>query len=340
MIRTSLEELVNGKSLTLDSASAVMEEIMEGQATPAQLGAFLTALRSKGESAEEIAGMATVMRAKSLKVNVEGQLVDSCGTGGDNRGTFNISTAAAFVAAAGGVRMAKHGNRSASSACGSADVLEALGVKIELGPCEVRECIEDIGIGFMFAPIFHPAMKYAAPVRRELGIRTIFNILGPLTNPANARHQLLGVSDSTIGYKMVEALQKMGSRHSWVVHGRDGLDELTLGELTDVWELRDNQIRSFTIDPTHLGLPRADIKEIKGGSPEDNAIIIRNILSSETGAPRNIVLLNSAAIFMVNGNTKDIREAIKLSSEIIDSGDALKKLEALIKKTNGFKYDS
>lgn len=339
MIREAIEELVAGRSLTMDQASAVMDEIMEGQATQAQLAAFLTALRLKGETPEEIAGMATVMREKALRVEVEGAVVDTCGTGGDGSGTFNISTAVAFVAAGAGLKVAKHGNRAASGTCGSADVLEALGVKIELGPEAVKQCIDEVGIGFMYAPTFHPAMKYAAPVRRELGIRTVFNILGPLTNPAVARRQLLGVADPSLGEKMARVLQLMGSEHSLVVHGHDGLDELTLGDETSVWELRDGGITSYTVNPGDLGLPRVPLQALQGGTPQENAFLLRRILAAEKGPHRYIVLLNSAAVLVVGGKAKDLKEGLDLAREVIDGSDALLKLEALVELSQALAED-
>ena len=339
MIREAIEELVAGRSLSMDQASAVMDEIMEGQATQAQLAAFLTALRLKGETPEEIAGMATVMRGKALRVEVEGAVVDTCGTGGDGSGTFNISTAAAFVAAGAGLKVAKHGNRAASGTCGSADVLEALGVKIELGPEAVKQCIDEVGIGFMYAPTFHPAMKYAAPVRRELGIRTVFNILGPLTNPAVARRQLLGVADPSLGEKMARVLQLMGSEHSLVVHGHDGLDELTLGDETSVWELRDGGITSYTVNPGDLGLPRVPLQALQGGTPQENAFLLRRILAAEKGPHRYIVLLNSAAVLVVGGKSKDLKEGLDLAREVIDGSDALLKLEGLVELSQALAED-
>jgi len=339
LIREAIEELVAGRSLSMDQASAVMDEIMEGQATQAQLAAFLTALRLKGETPEEIAGMATVMREKALRVEVEGAVVDTCGTGGDGSGTFNISTAVAFVAAGAGLKVAKHGNRAASGTCGSADVLEALGVKIELGPEAVKQCIDEVGIGFMYAPTFHPAMKYAAPVRRELGIRTVFNILGPLTNPAVARRQLLGVADPSLGEKMARVLQLMGSEHSLVVHGHDGLDELTLGDETSVWELRDGGITSYTVNPGDLGLPRVPLQALQGGTPQENAFLLRRILAAEKGPHRYIVLLNSAAVLVVGGKAKDLKEGLDLAREVIDGSDALLKLEGLVELSQALAED-
>ena len=329
MIREALESLVSGHSLSMEEASSVMREIMEGEATHAQLGAFLTALRMKGETPEEMAGMAYVMREKALRVEVGGTLADTAGTGGDNKGSFNVSTAAAFVAAAHGLKMAKHGNRAISGSCGSADVLEALGVKIELGADGVKRCIEEVGIGFMFAPAFHPAMRHAAPVRRELGIRTVFNILGPLTNPAGAQCQLMGVPDPDLGEKMAQVLRLLGSRHSLVVHGEDGLDELTLGASTRIWEVRDGSFSEYTVSPEDVGMPRVEADELRGGSPEDNARIMRRLFQGETGPIRDVTLLNGAAVLVAGDAAADLKEGIGLAAEAIDSGRALEKVEAL-----------
>ena len=329
MIKEAIESLVAGRSMSMDQASAVMEEIMEGQPTPSQLAAFLTALRLKGETPQEIAGMATVMHQKSLRVEVDGPVVDTCGTGGDGSGTFNISTAAAFVAAGAGLRVAKHGNRAASSACGSADVLEALGVRVDLGPQGVKRCIEEVGIGFMLAPIFHPAMRHAAPVRREIGIRTVFNILGPLTNPAVVGRQLLGVPNPSLGEKMAQVLQLMGSQHSLVVHGEDGLDELTLGGKTHVWELRDHVVRCYSVSPADLGLPAVPLQALKGGTPRENALLLQRILAGEEGPHRDVVLLNSAAVLLVGDRAGNLRDGLSLAAEVIDGGEALLKLERL-----------
>ncbi len=329
MIREAIESLVLGRSLSMEEASGVMREIMDGEATPAQLGAFLAALRVKGETAQEMAGMAIVMREKALKVEVDGTLVDTAGTGGDGKGSFNVSTAAAFVGAAAGLRIAKHGNRAASGSCGSADVLEALGVKIDLGPEGVKQCIEEVGIGFMFAQTFHPAMRHAAPARREIGIRTVFNILGPLTNPAGAQCQLLGVANLGLGDKMAEVLKLLGSRHSMVVHGEDGLDELTLGARTHVWEVRDGATRSYVLSPRELGLPPVSADEIKGGDREENARILRRVFQGEKGPARDVVLLNSAAVLVVGEKAQDLKEGIALASDAIACGEALKKVNAL-----------
>ena len=330
MIREAIDALISGRSLGMKEASTVMREIMDGEATPAQLGAFLTALRAKGETPQEMAGMATVMREKALRVRVDGTLVDTAGTGGDGKGSFNISTASAFVAAASGLTVAKHGNRAASGSCGSADVLEALGVKIDLGPEGVKRCMEEVGIGFMFAPTFHPAMRHAAPVRREIGIRTVFNVLGPLTNPAGAQCQLIGVADVSLGDKMAEVLTLLGTEHSLVVHGEDGLDELTLGARTRVWDVHKGVVRSYFVSPQELDLPEVSIEEIKGGSPEDNARTLRRLFQGEKGPIRDVVLINSAGVLVAGGKAQDLREGIGLARQAIDSGGALGKVEALI----------
>jgi anthranilate phosphoribosyltransferase len=330
VIREAIAAVVAGRSLVMEEAATVMREIMEGQATPAQLGAFLTALRLKGETVEEIAGMATVMREKALKVNVPGLLVDTVGTGGDGQNTFNISTATAFVAAGAGLKVAKHGNRAASGSCGSADVLEALGVKIDLPPAGVERCINELGIGFMFAPVFHPAMRYAAPVRREIGIRTVFNILGPLTNPAAAQCQLLGVAYPELARPMAEVLQLLGVHHAIVVHGEGGVDELTLAGASAGWEVRDSAIRPWALSLEATGLPWASIEELRGGSKEENAATMRRIFQGQQGPIRDVVLLNSGAVLLAGDRVSTIREGIKLAAEIIDSGAALGKLGALV----------
>ncbi|MBI4299166.1 MAG: anthranilate phosphoribosyltransferase [Chloroflexi bacterium] len=330
MIREAIEALVSGRSLSLEQASAVMEEIMGGQATPAQLGAFLVALRLKGETAEEIAGMARVMRAKALRVETRGPLLDTAGTGGDASGTFNISTAAALVAAGAGVKVAKHGNRAASGVCGSADVLEALGVKIDLGPEGVKRCIEEVGFGFMFAPTFHPAMKFAAGPRREIGIRTVFNILGPLTNPAGAQAQHLGVADASLGEKMAQVLNRLGCRHALVIHGEDGLDEMTLSGPTRIWELKNGTVATYITTPEQLGLPRADKKELKGDSVEANTAILKEVLGGKKGPTRDVVVMNAAAALVAADRAATIQEGIPIAAQAIDSGAALRTLESLI----------
>ncbi|HUU62697.1 MAG TPA: anthranilate phosphoribosyltransferase [Dehalococcoidia bacterium] len=330
MIKEAIDILVSGNSLTMEQAADVMKEIMDGEATPAQFGSFVTALRLKGETVEEIAGMARVMREKSVPVSVSGPLVDTCGTGGDASKTFNISTTAAFVVAGAGLKVAKHGNRGMSSGCGSADVLDALGVKIELGAPEVEKCLEDIGIGFMFAPVFHPAMKYAAPSRREIGIRTVFNILGPMTNPAGAQSQLLGVFEESLVMKMAQVLCILGCQHALVVHGEDGLDEITLGGKTTVCELKGEEISRYYIDPEDFGFPRTGLSSLRGGPPQENADILRRVLRGEKGPYRDIVLVNAAATLVAGDLAKDLEKGVRLASEAIDSGRAMEKLEGLI----------
>lgn len=333
MIREAIDALVSGKSLTMEQAAAVMEEIMNGEATPAQFGSFVTALRLKGETVQEIAGMARVMREKAVPVEVSGPLVDTCGTGGDASQTFNISTTAAFVVAATGLKVAKHGNRGMSSGCGSADVLDALGVKIDLGPKGVEKCLNEVGIGFMFAPIFHPAMKYAAPPRREIGIRTVFNILGPLTNPAGAQAQLLGVADESSAIKMAEVLGLLGCAHALVVHGQDGLDEITLGAPTTVCELKENDIVRYVIDPEDFGFPRASMDSLRGGTPHESADIVRRVLRGEAGPQRDIVLLNAAAGVVAGDKAANLEQGLPMAAEAIDSGKALRILDNLVALT-------
>ena len=330
MIREAIEKVVSGQSLDLAEATSVMGEIMEGEATPGQLGAFLTALRLKGETADEIAGMATVMREKSLRVEAPGPLVDSVGTGGDGQNTFNISTAAAFVAAAAGPKVAKHGNRAASSSCGSADVLEALGVKIELTPASVARCVNEVGMGFMFAQAFHPAMRHAGPVRREIGIRTVFNILGPLTNPAGAQHLLLGVADPELGPTMARVLALLGVSHALVVHGHGGLDELSLSGDSSVWEVQGGEVRSWTLNLADTGLPLRSTEEIRGGDREQNAQTMRRIFRGEEGPVRDVVLLNSAGVLLAADRVESIRDGIQAAAQIIDDGGALEKLDDLV----------
>jgi len=330
MIKEAIAALVSGRSLAADDAAQVMEEIMRGEATPAQFGAFVTALRLKGETVDEIVGLARTMRARAIPVMIDGLVVDTCGTGGDGSQTFNISTTAAFVAAGAGLKVAKHGNRAMSSQCGSADVLEALGVKIDLNAEQVQRCLQEIGIGFMFAPAFHPAMKYAAVPRREIGIRTVFNILGPLTNPAGAKAQVLGVADESLVEKMALALQNLGCHHALVVHGEDGLDEITISGKTHVCELKGGHIVNYTIDPENLGLPGASSDSLKGGSVKENAEMLRNILTGVPGPQRDAALMNTAAVLLAGDKVETLRRGVELSQETIDSGHALNKLEQLI----------
>jgi len=330
MIREAIETLVSGNSLSTAESAQVMNEIMTGEATPSQLGAFLTALRLKGETPEEIAGMARTMRDKSLRVEVEGPLVDTCGTGGDASGTFNISTTVGFVLAGAGIRVAKHGNRAMSGASGSADVLETCGVKIDLGPEGVRRCLEEVGIGFMFAQRFHPSMRFAAGPRREIGIRTVFNILGPLTNPAGAGHQLIGVSDPAVGENMAKVLGMLGSSRVLVVYGRDGLDEISLGETTQVWELKGEAVSSYEVTPEDLGLDRIGRSELGVGEVNESAGIVRSVLQGTPGPHRNVVLANAAGALLAADRVTGFKDGVAVAMDSIDSGNAERKLNALI----------
>lgn len=331
MIVEAIDKLVRGESLTDDEAAGSMEEIMEGTATPAQIGALLIALRMKGETAEEIAGLARVMRSRATPVYLgDINAVDTCGTGGDRSGSFNISTVAAIVAAAAGVHVAKHGNRAMSSRCGSADVLEALGVQINLDAEEVARCVRHVGIGFMFAPLFHPAMKHAAPVRRELGTRTVFNILGPLTNPAGARHQVLGVADPALAPKLAAVLERLGAHHALVVHGHGGLDELSITGPSMMYIVRaGHATQCIILNPEDLGLTLASVGAIDGGSAEENATIIRDVLSGEIGPRRDVVLLNAAAALFAAEVVSSLQAGIDVAAQAIDSGAALDTLRRL-----------
>lgn len=335
MIREAIEKLTRGADLTEEESAQVMEEIMTGEATPAQFGAFVIALRLKGETVDEMTGLATVMRAKSLKVDFRGPSVDTCGTGGDDLGTFNISTVAAFVVAGAGITVAKHGNRAMTSKSGSADVLEQQGIKIDLGPEGVKRCMEEAGIGFMFAPRFHPAMKFAVQPRREIGVRTVFNILGPLTNPAGAKAQVLGVPTDAVGEKMVRVLQRLGSERVLVVHAEDGLDEISLNSNTNVWELADGQVRHYTVSAGNLGLGVAPLDSLAGGSVEENAEIMAAVLGGEPGARRDVVLANAAGGILAGGKAGDLREGVRVAEESIDSGQAMARLEKLRKVSQG-----
>ena len=333
MIREAIEELVAGISLSTKQAAEAMNEIMSGDATPAQFGAFVTALRLKGETPDEIAGMAQVMREKALRVNVEWPLVDTAGTGGDASGSFNISTTAAIVVAGAGVKVAKHGNRAMSGACGSADVLEALGVKIDLSPEGVKRCLEEVGFGFMFAQRYHPSMRFAAGPRREIGIRTVFNILGPLTNPAGATSHLVGVADAGVGEKMAQVLGRLGGVHALVVHGIDGLDEITLGDETQVWELKDGSVSTYTTSPEEMGFNRVPLENLKAGSVDDSVRMLRDVLRGKPGPTRDIVLMNAAAALLAADRVASLKDGVSMAAESIDSGEAIRKLESLVKLT-------
>lgn len=318
-----LNRLIGGTPLTADEASWAMERIMSGEAAPAQFGAFVSALRMRGETVEEIAGMVETMRRMALKVPIEGPVVDTCGTGGDRASTVNASTISAFIVAGAGARVAKHGGRAASSACGSADLLEALGIRIDLGPDGVAACIEEVGMGFCFAPVFHPAMRHAIPLRRELGVPTVFNFLGPLTNPARARHQALGVSDRTMAPKMANVLARTGSVHALVLHGSDGLDEITLDGPTLVWELKGGEVAEWEIDPRQLGVAPASRDVLRGGAPAQNAEIALAVLAGQTGPVRDFVLLNAAAALVAADLAEDLPAGFELAADSIDSGRAL-----------------
>ncbi|MDQ5985216.1 MAG: Anthranilate phosphoribosyltransferase [Syntrophus sp. SKADARSKE-3] len=336
MIREGIAKIVNGEDLKEQEMMTVMDEIMDGQATPAQIAALITALRIKGETVEEVSGAARIMKQKATRIDARSSvIVDTCGTGGDGRNTFNISTTAAFVVAAAGITVAKHGNRAVSSGCGSADVLEALGVDINVGPEVVEECIQEIGIGFLFAPKLHGAMKYAIGPRREIGIRTIFNMLGPLTNPAGATAQLIGVYDARLTEMFAGVLKNLGTKRAFIVHGNDGLDEATVTGETRVSELKDGLISTYNIDPVEFFDQIYDAGELIGGDAAVNAQIIRGILEGKTGACRDIVVLNAALAIVAGEKAKTLRDGIAVAQACINSGDALKKLEALIGMTQG-----
>jgi anthranilate phosphoribosyltransferase len=329
MIQEALQKLTAGRSLSVDETTAVAEEIMTGEATPAQIAGFLVALRIKGEDVEEITGMAKVMRERSLHVQTDGEVLDVVGTGGDGMATFNISTAAALVAAAAGVPVAKHGNRAASGTVGAADLLESNGIKLELTPESVRRCIDDLNIGFMFAPAFHPAMRFAGPVRRELGLRTVFNILGPLTNPAGASYQLLGVGFEGYADLMAHVLANLGTKHSWVVRGDDGLDELTTTTTTQVWEVTGGKVRQFEVSPEDAGLGRVGLSEIQAGDANSHTKMLLEALGTGSNPRKDIVMLNAAAAMVVVGRAADLRAGVTLARETIDSGAPLAKLHEL-----------
>ena len=317
-----LTQLVRGQDLDDATAADVMAAIMGGEATPSQVAGFLMALRAKGETAEEIAGLVRGMRAFALAVDTDGPVVDTCGTGGDRAGTFNVSTVSAVVAAAAGATVAKHGNRAASGKCGSADLLEAWGVVIDLPPEAVATCIREVGIGFCFAPTFHPAMRHAMGTRRELGVPTIFNFLGPLTNPAGAKRQTIGVSDPGMAPKMAEVLARLGSEHAMVFHGADGLDELTTTGPSTVWEVRSGTVTESTFDPADLGIATSSTEALKGGGVEDNLRIADAILAGKAGAPRDIVVLGAAAALRVADVATGWDAALAAAAQAIDSGRA------------------
>jgi anthranilate phosphoribosyltransferase len=339
MIREAIAHITSGATLSEDEAAAVMEEIMSGVATQAQMGAFLTALRLRagGETVDEIAGLARIMRDKAVQVHLEERVaahaLDTCGTGGDGAGTFNVSTAAGIVAAAAGAPVAKHGNRSATSRCGSADVLEALGARIDLGPEQVARCVHEVGFGFMFAPAYHPAMKHIGPTRREIGIRTVFNILGPLTNPAHTRYQVLGVADDSLLRKMGEVLLHLGCQHALIIHGEDGIDECSLSAPTRICEVRNGQeLREYSITPEDVGLTRvSDRQAFQGGDPAHNATMLRAMLSDYTDDPATDMLcLNAGAALLANEQVASLHDGVKLARTTLREGKAKQKLADVI----------
>jgi anthranilate phosphoribosyltransferase len=326
----AISALLAGDDLDEEQSAAAMIDIMDGVATPAQIAGFVIALRAKGETVDELVGLVKTMRAFSERISVAGDVLDTCGTGGDRTGTFNVSTAAALVCAGAGVKVAKHGNRAASSRCGSADVLEALGVKIDLPPAAVAACIEEAGIGFCFAPVFHPAMRHTAVPRRELGVATIFNFLGPLTNPAGATRQSLGVADPRMVDLMVEALGRLGSERVLAFHGAGGLDELSTAGPSYVVELNHGEISRWTIDPADLDLPPSPIESLAGGSADENAGEIRSVLAGTAGPKRDVTALNAAAGLVAAGRSDDIPDGLEVAQAAIDSGAATDALERLI----------
>ena len=336
MIQEAIYQLINGKDLTFEQAEQVMEEMMNGEATQAQMGGFLVALRQQGETIDEITAFAHVMREEGIKIEPKRDVIDIVGTGGDEAGTFNISTTSAFVVAAGGVPVAKHGNRSVSSKSGAADVLERLGANLSLTGEQNEKILAACDVCFLFAPVYHSSMKYAAPVRKELGVRTVFNILGPLSNPAAATMQLLGVYDKKLAEPLARVLSNLGVVRGVVVCGEDGLDEITLTGETSVYEIREGEIRSYTITPEQFGLRRCALEELVGGDPGENASITKDVLTGkETGPKRDIVLMNAGMSLYLGKDGISVQDGIRQAAELIDSGRAYRKLQEFIKLTRG-----
>jgi len=345
IIADAVRALVERRDLSRIEAAGAMDAIMSGAATNAQIAAFLIALRMKGETVEELIGFAQVMRQKVVRVRTRGDevagltgtdremLIDTCGTGGDASGTFNVSTATAFVVAGAGLKVAKHGNRSSSTLCGSADVVEALGISLELTPAQVGRCIDEIGIGFMYAPLLHTAMKHVMPARREIGVRTVFNLLGPLTNPAGANAQLIGVASAGLTEPLARVLAELGTIRAFVVHGADGLDEISNTGESQISEVHEGVVRSSRVRPEDFGLPRASIRDLQGGDRGENAQIIRLLLGGEPGPRRDIVLMNAAAALVAGGKARDLKEGVGMASQSIDSGAAASKLAALVERS-------
>lgn len=334
MIKEAISMAVNGENISGGTAGAVIDEMMRGEASHIHMSAFLTAMAAKGETVDEITGAASAMRRHCIKLPCNKDVLEIVGTGGDGSDSFNISTTAAFVVSAAGIPVAKHGNRAASSRCGAADVLEALGVNIDLSPESSKKILDSIGLCFMFAQTYHSAMKHVAPVRRELGIRTLFNILGPLSNPAAANMQLLGVYDAELVEPMAHVLSKLGVKSAMVVYGQDGLDEISLSSPTNVCELRDKEFKTYVIEPEGFGFKKCGKSELLGGTPTENAGITRGILSGERGAKRDVVVLNSAAAIHIAKSKITMEEAVGIAEETIDSGRALRQLEHFIKLSN------
>lgn len=342
MIVEVLQKVVGRQDLSREEAYMVMEFLMTGRASDAEIAAFLTAMRMKGETVEELCGFVQVMRGKVTAVHTrysggraaprpgDRMLVDTCGTGGDAKGTFNISTAAAFVAAGAGIPVAKHGNRSVSGVCGSADVIEALGIRLDLPPERVGRCIDETGIGFLFAPLLHPAMKHVMAARREIRIRTVFNLLGPLTNPARAAAQVMGVYDAALTEVMASVLNELGCHRAFVVHGLDGLDEISIVGKTKISEVREGRVRTYHVEPTDFGFSRATMADLKGGDASTNAEVIRQIFDGAKGPQRDIVVVNAAAAIAAGGGGEDIRDGIAIAELSIDSGAAREKLEKVV----------
>ncbi len=345
IIADAVRALVERRDLSRIEAAGAMDAIMSGAATNAQIAAFLVALRMKGETVEELIGFAQVMRQKVVRVRTRGDevagltgtdremLIDTCGTGGDASGTFNVSTATAFVVAGAGLKVAKHGNRSSSTLCGSADVVETLGISLELSPAQVGRCIDEIGIGFMYAPLLHTAMKHVMPARREIGVRTVFNLLGPLTNPAGANAQVIGVASASLTEPLARVLAELGTIRAFVVHGADGLDEISNTGESQISEVHEGVVRSSRVRPEDFGLPRATIRDLRGGDRGENAQIIRLVLGGEAGPRRDIVLMNVAAALVAGGKARDLKEGVGMASQSIDSGAAASKLAALVERS-------
>jgi len=332
----TLNHVINGQDLSFDTMQNLMHQVMAGELTPVQIAGILVALRIKGETVDEIAAAASVMRELSAKVNIQDSthLIDTCGTGGDGIQTFNVSTVSAFVAAAAGAKVAKHGGRSVSSTCGSADVLEVLGVNVNQTPEQVANCVNEIGLGFMFAPNHHSAMKHSAPVRRELGVRTLFNLLGPLTNPANAKRQVMGVFSAALTGKLAHVLKQLGNEHVLVVCGADGMDEISFTGDTFVAELKDGKVSEYTLNPKQFGLGLHELASIKVSDAHASKAMILDVLSGKAGAARDIVLLNAGAAIYVSGIAASLQAGIVIAADMLDNGKAMQKLQQLITKTN------